>query len=63
MSEDLSVLTRTAAPPDQVVAYDVETDQVADVWSAPALQQEQAAATRRIGIDHILDVDPEPISD
>lgn len=31
MTEDLSVLTRAAPPPDEVVAYGAEIDQVADV--------------------------------
>lgn len=45
----------------RVLVCDFSGNQVADVWSAPALPQDQPADTRRIGIDHILDVDPEPI--
>jgi cobalt-precorrin-5B (C1)-methyltransferase len=45
----------------RVLVCDFSGNQVADVWSAPALPSEQTADTRRIGIDHILDIDPEPI--
>ncbi|WP_028100935.1 cobalt-precorrin-5B (C(1))-methyltransferase [Pseudoduganella violaceinigra] len=44
----------------RVLVCDFSGNQVADVWSAPALPQERPADARRIGIDHILDIDPEP---
>ena len=44
----------------RVLVCDFSGNQVADVWSAPALPQESEAAARRIGIDHILDIEPEP---
>ena len=47
----------------RVLVCDFSGNQVADVWSAPALPQERAADARRIGIDHILDIDPEPSPD
>jgi len=45
----------------RVLVCDFSGNQVADVWSAPALPQERPSDARRIGIDHILDIDPEPI--
>jgi len=45
----------------RVLVCDFSGNQVADVWSAPAMPQERPTDTRRIGIDHILDIDPEPI--
>jgi len=44
----------------RVLVCDFSGNQVADVWSAPALPQERASDARRIGIDHILDIEPEP---
>jgi cobalt-precorrin-5B (C1)-methyltransferase len=44
----------------RVLVCDFSGNQVADVWSAPALPQERKADARRIGIDHILDLEPEP---
>ncbi|WP_426344035.1 cobalt-precorrin-5B (C(1))-methyltransferase [Pseudoduganella sp. R-32] len=59
----------TLTPPERygrafqlrVLVCDFSGNQVADVWSAPALPQERPSDARRIGIDHILDIDPEPI--
>jgi cobalt-precorrin-5B (C1)-methyltransferase len=45
----------------RVLVCDFNGNRVADVWSAPALPRERPADARRIGIDHILDIDPEPI--
>ena len=42
----------------RVLVCDFSGNQVADVWSAPALPRERAAGPRRTGIDHIVDVDP-----
>ncbi len=44
----------------RVLVCDFSGNQVADVWSEPALPQERTADARRIGIDHILDIEPEP---
>jgi cobalt-precorrin-5B (C1)-methyltransferase len=44
----------------RVLVCDFSGNQVADVWSAPALPPVRPADARRIGIDHILDIDPEP---
>ncbi len=44
----------------RVLVCDFSGNQVADVWSEPALPQERPADARRIGIDHILDIEPEP---
>jgi cobalt-precorrin-5B (C1)-methyltransferase len=44
----------------RVLVCDFSGNQVADVWSAPAEPHEREASARRIGIDHILDIDPEP---
>ncbi|WP_431475447.1 cobalt-precorrin-5B (C(1))-methyltransferase [Massilia eburnea] len=47
----------------RVLVCDFSGNQVADVWSAPAQSQERPVDARRIGIEHILDIDPEPISE
>jgi cobalt-precorrin-5B (C1)-methyltransferase len=47
----------------RVLVCDFSGNQVADVWSAPVLPQERPSDARRIGIDHILDIDPEPITE
>jgi cobalt-precorrin-5B (C1)-methyltransferase len=44
----------------RVLVTDFSGNQVADVWSAPALPRERTRGTRRTGIDHIVDVEPEP---
>ncbi|NVE01108.1 cobalt-precorrin-5B (C(1))-methyltransferase [Massilia sp. BJB1822] len=44
----------------RVLVCDFTGQKVADVWSAPALPQERPASAGRTGIDHIVDVDPEP---
>lgn len=44
----------------RVLVCDFSGNQVADVWSEPALTHERTADARRIGIEHILDIEPEP---
>jgi cobalt-precorrin-5B (C1)-methyltransferase len=44
----------------RVLVTDFNGQQVADVWSAPALAQDKPFTAGRTGIDHIVDVDPEP---
>ena len=44
----------------RVLVTDFSGNQVADVWSAPALPGERPAGARRIGIDHIVDTEPTP---
>jgi len=44
----------------RVLVCDFSGQQVADVWSAPALPRQSPPDARRIGIDHILDIEPEP---
>jgi cobalt-precorrin-5B (C1)-methyltransferase len=47
----------------RVLVCDFSGNKVADVWSAPALPQARPPGARRTGIDHIVDVDPEPTSE
>jgi cobalt-precorrin-5B (C1)-methyltransferase len=44
----------------RVLVTDFGGNQVADVWSAPALPRERPASAGRTSIDHIVDVEPEP---
>lgn len=43
----------------RVLVTDFSGNQVADVWSAPALPRARPAGERRTGIDHIVDAEPD----
>jgi cobalt-precorrin-5B (C1)-methyltransferase len=47
----------------RVLVCDFSDNMVADVWSPPAQPKTLPRGARRIGIDHIVDVDPEPTSE
>lgn len=47
----------------RVLVCDFSGNKVADVWSPPAQPKNFPPGARRIGIDHIVDIDPEPTSE